>query len=275
MIPYLFLIPSFIFFILFSVWPIIEVLRLSFYQTNFITSTFVGLQNYIDSFQNEMFLSAMRNSFWYVILMVSGITFSSLFIALTVSNLSKKWQDTSRILIYVPVLSGGIIIAQVWKWVFSTEGVANWLLGLFGIDPVFWFSQGSTAIPVVVFVVVMASIGTYMIIFLASILSIDKGIFEAARIDGASKSQIKWMITIPILTPTIILVSLLAMIASLQVIETVMALVPQTYAFTPAFSIYTLGFKFSKWGMASAQSIILLVITVMLSILKKRIEETK
>lgn len=269
----LFLLPSFVFFLLFSVWPIIEVFRLSLFDTNFITTTFVGLQNYIDTFRNETFVQALINSGLYIALMVVGTTTISLFISLLVANLNKRWQDISRILLYIPVLAGGVIIAQVWRWVFSNEGVANWLLSLFGLKGLSWFGQGITAIPVIVFIVILSSFGSYVIIILASILSIDKSIFEAARIDGATDGQIKRFIIIPLLVPTLILVSLLAMIASLQIVETIMTLAPQVYAATPTYAIYLNGFKFSKWGMASAQSVILLLITVGLSIVKRKVEK--
>lgn len=269
---FLLLLPSLVFFILFTVWPIVEVFRLSLFNTNFITSRFVGIQNYIDTFQNELFQQSLLNGIFYILLMVIGTTTISLLISLLVANLNKRWQDSTRILLYIPVLAGGVIIAQVWRWIFSSDGVVNWLLSLFGLGPIFWFSQGATAIPVVVFIVVLSSFGSYVIIFLASILSIDKSIFEAARIDGASDGQIRRLITIPILTPTIILVSLLAMIGALQIVETIMTLAPQSFAATPTYAIYMNGFKNSKWGMASAQSVILLLITVGLSILKRKVE---
>lgn len=271
--PFILLIPAVVFFSLFTIWPLFTVFKLSLYQTNFITTTFVGLQNYIDSFFNEMFVQAIKNSWMYIILMVIGMTTSSITIALMVAKLNKKWQDTSRILLYIPVLSGGIIIAQVWRWIFSMDGVVNWLLSLFNLEPVNWFGQGITAIPVIVFIVVVASIGSYVIILLASILSIDRSIFEAAMIDGASNRQIKRLITIPLLMPTILLIALLSMIGSLQIFEIIFVLCPQVYAYTPTFSIYTVGFKFSKWGLASAQSVILMVITVILSIIKSKVEK--
>lgn len=272
---YLFLAPSIIFFALFIAWPILKVVQLSLYQTNFITTTFVGLQNYIDSFRNEIFLQSLANSIWYIILMVVGMVIASVSMSIFIFRLSKKWQDISRILLYIPVLSGGIIIAQVWRWIFSSDGVVNWFLSLLKIQPVSWFSQGSTAIPIIVMIVVVNSFGSYVIIVISSLVSIDKGIFEAAMIDGASNKQINFMIILPLLIPTIALVSLMSMIASLQIFETIYALSPQVYAFTPTYCIYTLGFKLSKWGMASAQSVILLFITVILSILKRKVENER
>jgi ABC-type sugar transport system permease subunit len=262
-----------VFYVLFIVWPVAEVFRLSLYSTNFITTKFVGLSNYIDSFNNPMFLGALRNSGLYIGLMVLGMVSASVALAIPISRLSKKWQDTSRIMLYLPVLSGGIIISQVWKWVFAPDGVANWALSLVGLEPVSWFGGMIPAIPIIVGIVIFSSLGSYVIMLLASILAIDRGIFEAAMIDGANDRQIKLKIMVPLLMPTVALIALLSMIASLQIFETIYALCPQEYAYTPTFSIYTMGFKFSKWGMASAQSVILLLIMVILSMMKKRVEQ--
>jgi len=274
-VPYLFLIPAIIFFTLFTAWPIIKVIQLSFYQTNFITTTYVGLGNFISLFRDDVFIQSLKNSVAYILLLPCVNVVISLSLLFMTSKLSKKWQDASRILLYIPTLSGGIIIAQVWKWIFSINGVANWFVSLFGLSSINWFGQGSTAIPVVVFIVSMASFGGYVIILLAAITSIDKGIIESARIDGASEGQIRRKIIIPLLMPTILLIILLSMIASLQIFETIYALVPQSYAFTPTYSIYTLGFKLSKWGLASAQSVILLFITILLSIVKQKVEKNE
>jgi len=266
------LLPALLFFLLFTGWPIFEVVRMSLYKTNFIASTFVGLDNYKALFSNEMFLQSMKNSIFYVILLTFGHLFMSVTVALAVFKLNKRWQDITRILVYIPVLAAGIIIAQVWRWIFSANGVANWLLSLVGIDKVNWFGQSATAIPVVVFVVVVSSFGTFVIIILANLLSIDKSIIEAAMIDGASERQIKWKILLPMIFPTLSLVALLAMINALQIFETIYALVPQQYAYTPTFCIYTMGFKLSQWGMASAESVLLLCVVVVLSLLKRKVE---
>ena len=173
---------------------------------------------------------------------------------------------------YIPVLSAGIIIAQIWKFVFHPSGPMNWILSLVGQDPINWFGQGITAVPIVSLVVVISSFGSNVIILFASILSVDKSIIESARIDGASDRRIKWSILVPIIRPTILMVILLVSINALQIFETIYVLAPQSFSATLTFHIYRTGFQFSKYGMASAQAVILLAITLILSIIKKKVE---
>ena len=269
------LLPVFIFFLLFTLWPLGEVVYLSLLKTNFIITSFIGFQNYIDLFSDKVFIQSFFNSIFYACLLVPGQIILSLVFSLMIYNLSKKWQDISRIIFYVPVLAGGIILASIWKWVFHVDGLINYLLSLLSIDKVFFFSNTITSIPIVSFIVLITSFGAYVIIVMANILSIDKAIFEAARIDGANQFQINIFIIIPMIKKTLELVGLLAMIASFQIFENIYSLVPQSYAATMTYEIYRSSFKNSKYGLASAMSIILLVIILIISLIKRRIENNE
>ncbi len=268
---YLLLAPTLVFFLLFTLWPIIKVIEMSFYQTNFIVTRFVGLQNYVDLFNNEAFIQSIKNSLLYITILPLLNVIVSVSITFLIADLSKKWQDISKILIYIPVLGGGIILAQVWRWVFAIDGLMNWILSLFHIAPVYWFGNSVTSIVVICVIVVIASFGGYIIMLLAALTSIDKSIYEAAKIDGASDFQIKIKIILPLIKSTIALIYLLSMIASLQIFEYIYALVPQQYAATITYNIYVTGFKNSKWGLASAQAVILMVITFILSYFQRKI----
>ena len=243
--------------------------KLSLYKTNFITTKFVGLKNYIYALTDPDFLRSILNSLFYAALLIPGQVLVALFIALSIYTMKKKWIDTSRIVFYLPVLSAGIIIAQVWRWVFHIQGPINYMLG----KDISWFGQWYTAIPVIAFIVVFSSLGGNVIILLASILSIDKCIIESARIDGANSFQIKTMIIIPMISKTVILIAVLSAIASFQIFENILALAPQTYAATMTFFIYQQGFLFSKYGIAAAEAVVLLVITVVLILIKKKVEK--
>lgn len=271
MIKFLLLLPVLVFFALFTAWPLIKVVEMSLYDTNFITSSFVGLENYRNLLSDEAFIQSARNSVGYIIIMPSLMVIVSVAVTMLTIDLSKKWQDVSRILLYLPTLGAGIIMSQIWKWVFAPDGLMNWILSLLGIAPVYWFGQGFTSIPLICIIVVTSTFGGYVIMLLAAITSIDKSIYEAAKIDGASDFQIKIRITLPLIRKTIALVYLLSMVASLQVFEYIYALVPQQYAATITYNIYAEGFKNSKWGLASAQAVILMVITVVLSYLERKI----
>jgi len=269
------LIPAIVFFSLFTAWPLGEVIVLSLYKTNFITTKFIGIDNYIAIFSDSDFITSIFNSLFYCFLMVPGELLLGLGSAFLIFKLSKKWQDVSRIIFYIPVLTAGIIIAQIWKWIFHIDGVFNWFIKLIGLSPINYFGDWYSAIPTVAFIVIIGSFGANTIIFLAAMQSIDKSLFEAAEIDGASFRQIKYRIILPMIMPTISLVTLLTIIASFGVIETIMMLVPQSYAATVTYSIYRSGFLFSKYGIASAEAIVFLVIMILLSLLKNRIEKNE
>jgi multiple sugar transport system permease protein len=269
---YILILPAFLFFALFTAWPLFEVFRLSVYKTNFITSTFIGLDNYIVSFQSEAFIKSITNSLFYAAILVPGQVILGLGMALYIFKMSKKWQDVSRIMFYLPMLSAGIIIAQCWKWIFHINGPINWLIGLCGFKALNWFGQFYTSIPVIAFIVLISSFGGNVIIFLAAIQAINKDYFEAAMIDGAGWRLIKSKIIYPLIAPTIGLIALLSGLNSLMIFETIYALNPQEYTATMAFSVYSQGFMFSKYGMASAQAVILLFVSVVIMLIKKRLE---
>lgn len=272
---YILLIPISLFFCLFTIWPLGQLVYLSLYKTNFITSVFVGFNNYINIFSNKDFLLSISNSLFYAMLLVPGQIIISLLFALFVYNMKKHWLDITRIFTYLPVLSAGIIIAQSWQWIFKFEGPINWLLSLVKINPVNWFGQGYTSIPVISFIVIISTMGTNVIILLASILSIDKSLLEAAKIDSASENQIKLFIIIPMIKNTLILIGLLSAINAFQIFEYIYSLSSNAYTATVTYNIFASGFMYSKYGESAAQAIILLIVTIILSLFKKRFENEK
>ena len=241
------------------------------HETNFIITKYAGFRNYVSTFSDPAFRQGMLNTLFYIALLVPANTFGSLALALYARRLSKRWQDISRIIFYVPVLSAGMIISQVWKWIFNDRGPINWLLGLLHIGSVPWFAQGITAIPVIVFIVAFCSVGGNFIIYLSSISGIDKSIFDASKIDGATQRITDMHIIMPIIAPTILLIAFLSFIQAPAIFENIYALAPQKYAATMAYHIYLQGFQYGKYGMASAQSVILLIAIVIVSAIKQRV----
>lgn len=264
---YFLLVPALIFFLIFTIWPIGEVIYLSTLETNFMKTTFVGIDNYIKAFNDADFIQSIFNSFEYAIILVIGQIVCALSGSLFIYNMSKKWQDASRIIFYIPILSAGIIIASSWRWLFSYDGLVNWIIG----QKINWFGQGETAIPIICFIVIFSSVGANMIILLASILTIDKSLFESARIDGAKEWQMELYIIIPLIKPTLVLIGFLSFINAFQIFENIYALAPQTYAATMTYFIYQQGFEFGKYGMASAESVILLGMMIMMTLIKKKV----
>lgn len=271
---FLFALPAMIFFLLFVGWPLLEVFRLSLYETNFITSTYVGLKNYKKLLTDPAFHYALKNSFWYCVLITLGQVGISVFISLLCFDLSKKWQDAVRIILYLPTLSAGIIIAQSWRWIFHYDGLLNWILSLFKIKPIAFFQKSFTAIPAISIIIITAGIGGYIIILLSAMIGIDKDIIQAAKIDGANWFQIKIMIILPMIKKIIGMITVLSMAGSFQIFETIYSLAPYEYSASLTYNIYREGFQFSNYGLASAQAVVLLFITTILMLSKNKLERS-
>jgi len=270
-IVFAFLAPSLVFFAMFTVWPLIKLADLSVHRTDFIATAFVGLQNYIDTLRDSAFQRAMLNSLAYMAILIPGNTLGSLLLALWAFRMPKRWQDTARIILYVPALSAGLIISQLWAWVYQLDGPLNWALGLVGLKPVSWLAKGYTAIPAIALTIILAGFGGNFIILMSAILSIDKSIFDAAAIDGANTRRVNWGIIVPIVAPTVAIVMLLAAIQGPSLIYNIYAMAPQNYAASMAFHIYQSGFMFSKYGTAAAMSMIFLVCMVGVALVKNRV----
>jgi len=263
--------PAFVFFGLFVGWPIGELFVLSLTKTDFLSSEFVGLRNFWKALHDAAFMRSVANSGLYILLLTIGSGLSTWAVAMLVMDLPKWWQDTVRFVFYIPMLSAGIIIGQIWKWTFHMQGPLNWLIGLFGIEPISFFNSRITAIPAIVLVVMMSSLGAQLIILLSAILGIDKELYDAAKIDGASSLQIKLRIVTPMVMPTIWLLALLSIIAAPQIFETVLALAPYEHTATMTFQIYRTAFQASRFGLASAEALILFALLAGVILAKQRI----
>ena len=264
----LLLAPLVMLYLMFFIWPMVQVVVLSMQHTNFITTEFVGIDNYIHTLVDPSFWQSVINSLYYAAIMIPCSVGIGFVLACFVSRFSKSWRNIARIFFYIPVLSAGTIIAGFWKWLFHINGLVNWATGL----EVAWFAQGSTAVPVIGLICIASTIGAMLVMVLSAIESIDPGMLDAARIDGASWGQIKLYIILPTVAPTLSLLALMSWVGAWQIIETPMMLAPQDYAATLTYHIYRQGFLFGRYGMASAQAVILLVIIGTLALVQKRIK---
>ena len=265
---YVLLAPVLLFSSVFVFWPLGELFILSTLRTNFITSQFVGFDNFVRIATDTVFLRSVVNSLVYMVLLVLLTVGGALCIALLVMKEPKRWHDVTRILVYLPMLTAGIIIAQVWRWVFHVDGPINWLLG----TSIYWFGQGVTAIPAISIIVALSGIGGTTIVFLSAILGIDSALYDSAMIDGASWRQIKTRIVVPLIAPTVAVMSLIAAIAAPQIFENVYALAPFEYAATMGWRIYVEAFQMGRHGTAAAMSVVLLFMLLGLSWLKVRLQ---
>lgn len=267
--------PSLLFFILFPLTATYLVCHLSFFKTDYLTTQFVGVLNYVTILQDVKFWRSMVNGLFYAATMVPMIVVITTTVALLASDFAPKIQNTVKFALYIPVLGSGIIIANVWKWIYAKDGLLNWLLSLVGIAPLPWLTEPTLAKFAISIMYVFTLMGANLVIVLASIIAVPRQLLEAARIDGASGLQVKFRIVLPIVTPTILLVAMLMIINAMQIWEFVYQLTsggPSGATATPVFDIYETAFTYGKYGLASAKALVLMLVILGMVELQKRIE---
>ena len=270
---YLFILPAYIPFLIFVVYPLVDGLRLSFYEAgiNKAKWKFVGFQNFIRLFTTDnVFQIALWNTLLFVIIVVPVTLVFTIFIAVIVYPLPKVPQSFIRLAFYMPVVSGGVILSMVWIWIFNRDfGLLNYLLDaigfyrLTGLEKIGWLALTETALPSLALVVISWTLGQPLILFLAALGGIPEELYDAAKIDGANSWQVFWKITLPLLKPTTLFNLVTQTIGVFQVFVVVLLMTsggPANATQTIVFRIYENGFIFYKYGYAAAMGVVLLII---------------
>lgn len=268
---YVFLAPAIIGFTAFVVYPIIRSAYLALTDFNgFSAPTFVGLQNFVDLFTTDpAFWPSVGATFYLVVLYVP----LSLVIGLALAvfcNARLRGVTFVRTLLYLPVVLPAIATITLWKFVFDPQvGVANVILSVFGLKPLSWLSSSSsTAMPSIV-IVMLWGVGATMIIFLAALQSVPTELYEAAKIDGAGAWRRFLSVTLPMISPIIVLQVVLQMTTALQTFAQPKILTnggPGFSTRTLMLSIYVHGFpalgRIPRLGYATAEVWVLFVIII-------------
>ncbi len=258
---YIFLLPGLILFFVFSVYPVLETVRLSFYDYTLRNQEFTGFANYIRLLGDPVFRKVFLNGFKYALYLVPSVVILALFIANAVANAKPLIQSLFRGAFYLPTVVGGVVISAVWLWMYHPlNGLFNYALKAVGLPPVMWLTDARFAMPSLSLVVLTWTVGTPIIVFIAGQLGISPELFEAARIDGASKLRIYFRITLPLLKPVIVFVVTMQIIAVFQLWEVVYLLTeggPSYSTMSMGYLIYNTAFVSGKFGLAAAQGVVL------------------
>lgn len=266
---YLLIAPAFLIYGLFVLVPIAVTIGMSFTDFNLKTFSFVGFQNYIDLFSDNVFVKSLLNTVLYSVItipisMALGLALASLL------NQKLRGRGFFRTLFYMPNIFSMVAVSMAWLYLFDTNnGILNRILDIFGIAPIGWVTSSSTALLSIVIMSVWNTTGYNMILFLSGLLSIPEYLYEAASIDGATRFRKFVNITIPQLAPTTFFVFVMACINSFQVFGQVLIVTnggPLNSTTTIAHQIYKNGFEYYKMGYASSQAVILLVIILLITL---------
>jgi alpha-1,4-digalacturonate transport system permease protein len=238
-------------------------------------------ENYLDpsSCQRDLFWHGVYNTIEFVVLQVILIVLFSLLTALA---LNKKiiGKGFFRAAFFYPVLLSPVVVALIWKWILQREGVLNAALSATGASPVDWLLNAHSAFGWTVFVSIWAHMGFYTLIVLAGLQAIPRDIYEAAQMDAAPPWTRFRRLTLPLLLPNLTVVVVLALIHAVQIFDEVFVLTgggPGTATTYMVQFIYETGFaqQVREYGMASAASLLLASVLLILTLLQLRASTTK
>ena len=260
---YVFISPWLLGFLVLTVYPMLESLRLSMTDTGFTgDGSYVGLENFIQALTVETrVLTAFKNTFLYVLMFVPLNLVISFFLGWLLSR-KIKFLGFFRSVFYIPYLTAGVAVTIMWGWLFNgTYGLINYTLSMFGIVGPNWLGDKNTALICIV-AMNLWSIGNNVLIMLAGIQDIPRSYYESAEIDGASTWRQIRSITIPLTTPTIYFNLVIGVIGAFQLFNQPYILTdggPMDSTLTVSLFIFRNAFEYGKMGYASSVAWLLFV----------------
>ncbi|KRK70495.1 carbohydrate ABC transporter permease [Lacticaseibacillus nasuensis] len=276
--PYLFVAPFVITFLVFSLYPFVSAVVMSFQQVNgFQDATFVGLKNYRTLFQDGDFYAALWNvaryTFWTLLILIP----LPMLVAYVLNQKGIPFKGFFRSVYFVPVLTSSVIAGLIFRYAFSSEktGVFNQWLSVLHIGPVDWLNSPHTAMFALVIIAVWRWLGTNMIYFLSGLQGISPELYESASMDGANSWQKFWFVTIPMLKPITIYVLTISIMAGFSLFNESYvywgAQSPNNVGTTLVTLIYKAAFTNGNFGYSCTLGVALFVIVVVVNLIQTRI----
>lgn len=279
----IFVAPAFLMFVIILVIPIFQMIYYSFCDYAALTPPkFIGLDNYKKLLTNDStFRIALKNSIFFMIFSAVSQQVVGLLLAVLLTNIPKG-RNLFKNIYYLPCVLSSAALGLLWAFMFNPKIGINQLLAKFGIEGPLWLmeSSGFIVLPmwVIAFVALWQYVGQNMMLYMAQITGISKDIYEAAAIDGASKVKAFRYITMPLVKPMVITSLSLNCIGSLKFFDLVYNMTqggPNHRTEVLATQLYAEGFNYFKYGYASAISVILLILCLVVTLLVKKVIKTE
>lgn len=273
----LFVLPSLIPLIAFTLIPMVWSVGISFTEWNLLRpAEWVGLDNYRALFSDPTFRKALLNTGYYIVGYLPLAFAGGLGIALLL-NRGIAGLGLFRSVYFLPVVTSWVVVAVVWRWLLQPQGgIVNYLLSLVGIEGPGWWTSPTWAMPSVILASAWKDLGFIMVIFLAGLKNISADYYEAARVDGANWWVQFRRITFPLLSPSSLFVVVMALIGGFQVFDQVYVMTgggPAGASVVVVEQIYTNAFRFGKMGYAAAMSWALFAIIFVVTLAQLRLQK--
>ncbi len=274
---YLFLSPFLIVYVIFVVFPVFQAVYMSLFDWDLLAMdfrSFIGLGNYQEMFRDSVFWSSFWNTVQFVILSTPSIVGVGLLLAILLNG-AGRGMGFFRTIFFSPYVFSVAVVTLIWAFLLNPQtGLLASFLGRFGIEPISWLSDPNLAMPAIVMTTLWWTMGFNMVLFLAGLQDIDQSLYEAAELDGAGHWAQFRHITIPGLRRTLLLVTVLQIIASFQIFGQVYIMTRGGPAGTTRVLIqyiYESGFRDFRLGYGSAMSLFLFVVMFVISYFQFRI----
>jgi multiple sugar transport system permease protein len=279
MFVYSVLIPIFFLFGVIRFFPMLDTVLMSFQSWNMIRPDriFVGLLNYQQILADKLFIDSIFNTVGFTLLTVALEIPLALFFAVLVQEI-KKFRSFYESIYFFPTIATMVSVTLIWKWMYDgSYGLINYVLSWIGIPPVGWLASQEMALVSICLMTVWKSLGYNMMIFLVGLRAIDLTYYEAAEIDGANRIQKFWNVTLPLLKPIMLFISIMAVMKSLMAFTQFYAMTsdsqgsPSSLVRVLVYDIYQRAFLFQNMGPASAEAMLLFVGILAVTILQFKV----
>ncbi len=281
---YLFLLPSLVFFLGFVVYPMIMCIWTSFTDANMNSNTadhFIGLANYVELWQDPVFLKALVNTIIIVVVSVPVVCIFSLWVASAIYRMKEGPLSFFRVVFYLPVVTGSVAVTVVWKWMYNNYyGIFNYLLKSGGIidKNINWLGDPKYALACIIIILLTTSVGQPIVLYVSALSNVDHSLVEAAEVDGAKNTQVFWRIKWPQIMPTTLYILVITTINSFQCFALIQLLTsggPNYATETIMYYIYYTAFKLQRFGYGNAMGVILAIFIAILSAVQFRMAKEK
>ncbi len=274
-IPYLFLLPALVALGISVFWPALQAFYLSF--TTFgvdltAAPTWVGWANVQRLMGDAVFWQTVGNTLLYLVGVVPVLTMAPLLLAILV-NRSLPGMHWLRVAYYSPVVVSMVVAGLAWRWLYAENGLFNQLLQDLGLiqQGIPWLTSPQLALASVMVVTIWKGLGYYMVIYLAGLQGIPQDLYEAAALDGSDGWRRHWDITIPLMRPYLLLVSVISAIAATKVFEEVFIMTqggPRNSSKTVVYYIYEQAFEKLEISYACTIGLALFLVILLLSLVR-------
>ncbi len=280
---YLFLLPSLVFFIGFVIIPMVLCVYTGFFNSVMgknTTDTFIGLQNYVELFNDPIFRKALVNTLIIVVVSVPFVCIFSLWVASVIYKMKSPALSFFRIVFYLPVVTGSVAVTVVWKWIYNNYyGILNYVGKGLGIldSNINWLGDPRFALGCIIVILLTTSVGQPIVLYVSALGNVDSTLTEAAAVDGATSNQVFWKIMWPSIMPTTLYILVITTINSFQCFALIQLLTsggPTHSTDTIMYYIYYTAFKLNRYGYANAMGVVLAIFIAILSAIQFKVMQS-